>query len=196
MLPALPALIGAGSLLVLAAAAPAAAAAPHYTLDAGKSTLEFAFSQAGAQNKGHFGRFTVSLDFSAEELAASHLEVQVDTTSVDSGDKDRDDTLKSADLLAVQKFPQAHFSATQIVKTANGFEAQGKLTIRDVARDTRVPFTFRTASEQGANVGYMTGKVTIKRLDFGVGQGEWKSTDQVGNDVVVSFALRLTSAAH
>jgi polyisoprenoid-binding protein YceI len=194
MLRALLAVVGTGSLL--AAAAPAAAAAPHYTLDQGKSTLEFTFTQAGAQNKGHFGRFPVTFDFSPDELAASHLEVQVDTASVDSGDKDRDDTLKSADLLSVQKFPQAHFSATQIVKTASGFEAQGKLTIRDVTRDTRVPFTFRTATEQGANVGYMTGKVTIRRLDFGVGQGEWKATDQVGNDVVVSFALRLTSAAH
>jgi polyisoprenoid-binding protein YceI len=164
---------------------------PHYTLDPGKSTLEFTFTQAGAQNKGHFGRFAVSFDFSPEELAASHLEVQVDTASVDTGDKDRDDTLKSADLFSVQKFPQARFSATQIVKTATGYEAQGKLTIRDVTRDTRVPFTFRTAAEQGANVGYMTGKVTIRRLDFGVGQGEWKATDQAGNEVMVSFALRL-----
>jgi polyisoprenoid-binding protein YceI len=180
---------------LLSISVPAAAAAPHYTLDAAKSTLEFTFTQAGAQNKGRFTRFPVTFDFSPDELAASHLEVQVDTTSVDTGDKDRDDTLKSADLLSVAKFPQARFSATQIVKTASGFEAQGKLTIRDVTRDTRVPFTFRTATEQGASVGYMSGKVTIRRLDFGVGQGEWKATDQVGNDVVVSFALRLTSAA-
>jgi polyisoprenoid-binding protein YceI len=174
----------------------AAAAPPHYALDPAKSSLEFAFSQAGAQNKGHFGRFTVGFDFAADDLAASHLEVQVDTSSVDSGDQDRDDTLKSAELLSVAKFPQAHFSAAQIVKTAAGFEAHGKLTIRDVTRDATVPFTFRTASEAGANTGYMAGKLTIHRLDFGVGQGEWQATDQVGNDVVVSFTLRLTSAAH
>jgi polyisoprenoid-binding protein YceI len=193
MLRALQCLALATTLALLSATA--AAAAAHYTLDPAKSKLEFAFSQAGAQNQGHFGRFRVALDFSADDLASSHLDVQIDTPSVDSGDKDRDDTLKSADLLSVAKFPQAHFSASQIVKTATGFEAQGKLTIRDVTRDTRVPFTFRTASEQGANVGYMSGKVTIRRLDFGVGQGDWKATDQVGNDVVVSFALRLTSAA-
>ena len=76
-----------------------------------------------------------------------------------------------------------------------GFEALGKLTIRGVTRDTRVPFTFRTATENGAAVGYMSGKTTLHRLDFGVGQGDWKATDQVGNDVEVSFALRLTGAA-
>src|SRR5579863_7892778 len=180
---------------VLAAAATAPAAAiPHYTLDPAKSSLEFAFTQAGALNKGHFGRFPVTMDFSADNLAASRLEVAVDVNSLDTGDKDRDDTLRGADLLSVSKFPQAQFSAAQIVKTATGFEASGKLTIRGVTRDTRVPFSFRTASEQGAAVGYMSGKVTIRRLDFGVGQGEWKATDQVGNEVTVSFALRLISA--
>ena len=190
--------------LVAATAAAAPATAPatatavvtRYALDQAKSTLEFTFTQAGAQNKGHFGRFPVSMDFSADNLAASRLEVSVDVNSLDSGDKDRDDTLRGADLFSVAKFPQAHFSATQIVKTAAGFEASGKLTIRGVARDTRVPFTFRTAAEQGATVGYMNGKLTIRRLDFGVGQGDWKATDQVGNDVIVSFALRLTSATH
>jgi polyisoprenoid-binding protein YceI len=178
------------------AAAAAAAAVTHYTLDQAKSSLEFAFTQAGALNKGHFARFPVSLDFSANNLAASRLEVGIDVTSLDTGDKDRDDTLRSADLFAVAKFPQAHFSAAQIAKTAAGFEAAGKLSIRGVTRDARVPFTFRTASEQGATVGYMNGKVTIRRLDFGVGQGDWKATDQVGNDVTVSFALRFTSATH
>ncbi|HTD12616.1 MAG TPA: YceI family protein [Steroidobacteraceae bacterium] len=185
-----------------AAAAPATAPATatavvtRYTLDQPKSTLEFAFTQAGALNKGHFGRFPVNMDFAADNLAASSLEVAIDVNSLDTGDKDRDDTLRGADLFNVAKFPQAHFSAAQIVKTAAGFEAQGKLTIRGVARDARVPFTFRTASEQGAVVGYMSGKVTIRRLDFGVGQGDWKATDQVGNDVIVSFALRLSAATH
>jgi polyisoprenoid-binding protein YceI len=171
----------------------AAAAVAHYVLDPAKSSLEFNFSQAGAQNKGRFRRFTTVLDFAADNLAASHLEVTVDMTSVDTGDQERDDTLKDADLFAVKKFAQARFSAAQIVKTAGGYEAVGKLTIRDITRDMRVPFTLRTATEQGASVGYMSGKTSLRRVDFGVGQGDWKATDQVGNDVGVSFALRLTA---
>jgi polyisoprenoid-binding protein YceI len=188
--------VACAAALATAAAAAAPAAVPHYALDQAKSSLEFAFTQAGALNKGHFARFPVTMDFSADNLPASRLEVGVEVNSLDTGDKDRDDTLRGADLLSVAKFPQAHFSAAQIVKTASGFEASGKLTIRGVTRDTRVPFTFRTASEAGAAVGYMSGKVTIRRLDFGVGQGDWKATDQVGNDVTVSFTLRLISATH
>lgn len=173
----------------------ATAAATHYALDPAKSTLEFNFSQAGAQNKGKFKQLAATFDFSPDSLAASRLDVTVEMGSLDTGDQERDDTLRAADLFAVAKFKQARFSATQIVKTAAGFDAVGKLTIRDVTRDARVPFAFRTASEGGANVGYLTGKMSLRRLDYGVGQGDWKATDQVGNDVGVSFALRLVAAA-
>ena len=180
----------------LAAAAPASApAVTHYVLDAPRSSLEFTFQQAGAQNKGKFTRFAVSFDFSPDNLAASRLEVTVEIGSLDTGDQERDDTLRGADLFAAAKFPQAHFAASQFNKTAGGYEAIGKLTIRGVTRDTRVPFTFRTADEHGVALGYMSGKTSIRRLDFGVGQGEWKATDQVGNEVGVSFALRLTPTA-
>jgi polyisoprenoid-binding protein YceI len=172
---------------------PAAPAVTHYGLDAAKSSLQFEFTQAGARNHGAFRRFTVSMDFSPDSPGAGRLDVTVEVNSLDSGDQERDDTLRGADLFAVQKFPQARFTATQIVKTAAGYEAAGKLTIRDATRDLRVPFTFRTATEQGVAVGYMSGKTTLRRLDYGVGQGDWKATDQVGNDVVVSFVLRLTA---
>jgi polyisoprenoid-binding protein YceI len=170
----------------------AAPALPHYVLDQSKSSLAFSFLQAGAQNQGHFARFPVTLDFSPDNPAAGQLEVSVEMGSLDSGDKERDDTLRGDDMFAVTKFAQAHFSATQFVKTASGFEAVGKLTIRGVTRDARVPFAFRTASENGATVAYMNGKTSIKRLDYGVGQGDWKSTEWVANDVGVTFALRLT----
>jgi polyisoprenoid-binding protein YceI len=180
---------------VLAGAAHAADAPDltHYVLDPAKSSLEFAFLQAGAKNKGRFKHFAVSFDFSAANLATSRLDVTVDMNSVDTGDEERDTTLHGADLFAVAKFPQAHFTASQINNTAAGYEAVGKLTIRGVTHDMRVPFTFRTATENGAAAGYMSGKTSLRRLDYGVGQGDWKATDQVGDEVEVSFALRLTA---
>ena len=202
------ALLAAGVLAARAAAPPAspappapapaapAAAASHYTLDLAKSTLEFTFLQAGAKDTGRFPRFTVALDYAGADPAGGRLEVTIDVAAVDTGDKERDETLRSDDLFAVKKFPQAHFLATQIVKTAGGYEADGALTIRGVTRATKVPFTFREATEAGAAVGYLAGKTVVRRLDFGVGQGEWQATDQAGNEVTVSFTLRLTRAAH
>ena len=80
------------ALLMMGGVGPAARAADasavtHYALDPAKSTLEFAFAQAGAQNKGKFKHLTVSFDFSADNLSASRLEVTVDMTSLDTGDQ-------------------------------------------------------------------------------------------------------------
>ena len=190
----LAATVMAGGALGYAHAADAPAMTSHYTLDPAKSSLEFTFLQAGAKNTGRFPRFAVSLDCAAANPEGGRLEVTVEVAALDTGDKDRDDTLRSDDLFGVAKFPQAHFLSTRIVKTATGYEAEGALTIRGVTRDAKVPFTFREAKEGGAGVGYLTGKTLVRRLDFGVGRGEWKSTDQAGNDVTVSFALRLTVA--
>ena len=179
------------ALLSGAALADAPAGASHFVADPAKSSLQFTFVQAGAQNTGKFTRFPVALDASADGASVSKLEVTVDMTTLDSGDKDRDDTLRGPDLFSVTKFPKAHFVATQVTRTANGFDALGKLTLRDVTRDQHVQFTLRPANEQGHPALYLTGKTTIHRLDYGVGQGDWKSTEWVGADVTVSYNVRL-----
>jgi polyisoprenoid-binding protein YceI len=193
-------MLSALALVTLAAGIAAQAAdapvAGQYVLDPAKSSLEFSFTQAGAVNKGKFTRFPVTFTFSPDAPISGRLAVTIEVASLDTGDKERDDTLRGADLFAAAKYPQAQFLATQFAKTATGFEAIGKLTLRGVTHDARVPFAFRTASEAGVSVGYMVGKTILKRLDYGVGQGDWKATDQVGDEVGVSFALRLVSAAH
>lgn len=183
--------------LFASAAHPAdTAVPPHYTLDAAHSTLQYQFTQAGAQNKGKFTRFTVVLDFSPDNLPASRMDVAVDMASLDTGDRERDDTLKGADLFSVAKYPQSRFTSSQITRTATGYDAVGKLTLRGVSREIHVPFTFKTANEQGQVVGYLAGQTSLKRLDYGVGQGDWKTTEWVGNEVSVTYSLRLAPAAH
>ena len=179
------------SALTLCAAASVTQAAPaSYRLDPAQSSLSFGFTQAGAQSQGHFARFDVSLALDPAQPAQGRLDVNVDVGSLDSGDKDRDDTLRGPDLFNVAKFPRARFTSTAITRVdASHYMAAGKLTIRDVTRDLQIPF----ALTPGGSAASMSGQLVIKRLEFGVGQGDWKSTEWVGNDVGVSFALRLTS---
>jgi len=172
------------------AAAPAAGAVAHYTQAAG-SSLAFSFEQAGAQGSGAFKQFATTFDYDANNLAASKLDVKVQVGSLDTQDKDRDATLASADLFDTQKFPTATYSAASLAKGANGIEAVGKLTIRNVTKDLRVPLTIKPA---GAGL-ELSGAVTIKRLDYGVGQGEWKATDSVGDAVKLTYKVVLNKAA-
>ena len=172
------------------APAPAVGAVAHYVQSAG-SSLAFTFEQAGAQTNGAFKQFATTFDYDANNLAASRLDVKVQIGSLDTQDKDRDSTLASADLFDTQKYPTATYSAGSLVKGANGVEAVGKLTIRNVSKDLRVPLTIKPA---GAGL-ELSGTGTIKRLDYGVGQGEWQATDSVGDAVKLTYKVILTKAA-
>src|SRR3569833_269517 len=115
--------------LFIAGSALAAGAAPvKYTLDPGSSLLRFTFEQAGASNTGRFGKYTADVAFDADNLAASKIDVSIDIASLDTGDKERDYTLKSSDLFDPAKFPKARFVSSKITATGAGrFEAQVKL---------------------------------------------------------------------
>ena len=175
----------AGALL-----APAAARAGGQTYDSvgAQSSLTYTFIQAGAENQGRFKSFEVSFD-----PAAGRLDVVIDMSSFDTGDQQRNGTLGGRDFFDVAQYPQSRFTAQRIEKTATGYEATGSLTLRGVTRSISVPFSWRTATLQGHSVGYLSGQLTLRRLDYGVGQGEWQSTEWVGNDVTVRYSLTLTA---
>jgi cytochrome b561/polyisoprenoid-binding protein YceI len=174
----------------------ASRAAEQFVLDPATSTLTFSFVQAGASNSGRFAKFSTTLEPAAASVAGGRLSVSVDIGSLDTQDKDRDSTLRSADLFDPKRFPTARFVSSEIAKVSEErFEARGKLTLRDVSREVRLPLAIKSATEAGNHVMYLKGKITLQRLDYGVGQGEWKSTEWVGNEVTVSYAVRLVQAA-
>ncbi len=77
------------------------------------SLLRFTPEQAGANNTGRFGKYSADVTFSADNLAASKIDVSIDVASLDTGDKERDDTLKGADLFDVAKFPEGAVRVVQ-----------------------------------------------------------------------------------
>ncbi len=168
-------------------------AATSYSVDVAKSALTFTASQTGADFDGKLGKFTAQISFSPTDLANSSFDVRVDTASVDTQDDERDTALRSPDLFSVEKYPQAHFVSSGFTsKGGDSYEARGKLTIRDVTREIRLPFTF--APQKAGGGASLKGAVQLKRLDYGVGQGDWKDTTWVANEVTVKFALQLAPA--
>ncbi len=160
--------------------------------DAGKSKLSFSFVQAGGLNNGNFKTFAVDLNDAGGAIAGGDLSVTIDTASLDTDDSERDDILRDSDLFNAKQFPVARFSTKQIEAAGeNTFRALGTLTIRDKTHDVELPLTVRQATESGIAVTYLAGKVAINRLDYGVGQGEWKSTQWVDNEVNIEWSVRL-----
>jgi polyisoprenoid-binding protein YceI len=195
--------IARGSILALLVAGTAALAAnsaaappPLFTADPARSTLQFSFRQAGAISTGRFGRFTTGFRFDAGNLAASSLAVTVDLATLDTRDKERDELLRGADLFLVARFPSASFQSTALSRRKDGnYEALGKLTIRGISRQLRLPLAIQLTRRADLTTMSLRGTTVIRRLDFGVGQGDWKSTEWVDNDVTVRFDVLLTTAS-
>jgi polyisoprenoid-binding protein YceI len=187
---------GLGILLlgVLAGVAAASAAAVPWRMDVGNSQLTFTPRLAGGEFAGRFERFETTLRFDPADLAHSSLQVIVDLSSARTGDSERDTALHGADFFATSRWPQARFVSTQIrALGGNRYEATGKLTLRDSTHDVALPFRFDLAAA-ASRTARLTGATTIKRLQFGVGQGEWRGTEWLDDAVRVEFSVALETA--
>jgi polyisoprenoid-binding protein YceI len=107
-------------------------------------------------------------------------------TSAVTGDADRDEALPLDDWFAAKRFPKATFTATSFkAMGGNRYQAVGALTIRGVTKPLTLPFTLVITG----GVAKMNASVGLNRLAFGVGQGDWKTTEVVPGTVTVNISL-------
>jgi polyisoprenoid-binding protein YceI len=167
----------------------AARAADTWTVEDG-SAIKFTALQEGAPVEGSFQAFAAEIVFDPDDLGASRVAVEIDTASVATGHKDRDTTLRSSSFFDVKTWPSAAFISDRLVHQGDDrYEAHGQLTIRDVTRDVVLPFELTIDQNGGRRVANASGELTISRLDYGLGQGDFASTKTVGADVVIHIEI-------
>jgi polyisoprenoid-binding protein YceI len=174
-------------LLLLVAAGPSLAA--DYVQAPG-STLTFATKYQGDVFTGRFASFATRMSFDPKALAASKLDVTIALSGAATGDAERDSSLKGGDFFNVAKFPQAHYLATKFrALGGNRYAADGQLTLHGVSRPVVLTFTWTPGAKP-----VLAGQATVKRLDFGVGGGDWADTGIIPNEVAVSTKVMLVPA--
>jgi len=170
---------------------PAVAAADVWQADQNAGTLRFVATQAGARFAGHFGEFKVRLDFDPNAPAQGRLEVTIAAASADTADAERDEVLHGRDFFWVSRFPEAQYRAEGFQRDGDGWIASGTLTLRGVTQPVAVRFELEPKLRRLA----MKGGGTLRRLEFGVGQGDWAETTWIGDPVDVAFDLSLRQEA-
>ena len=151
------------------------------------AALLFASRYDGEVFTGRFSEFATKLSFDPARPEAGKLDVTIGLASADTGNADRDSTLKTADFFDVAKFAQARYSATGFRKLADGrYVADGTLELRGV----RKPVTLTFAWTGGAQP-VLEGKAVVKRLEFGVGGGDWADTSVIPDEVNISTRVAL-----
>ncbi|MFT3755197.1 MAG: YceI family protein [Pseudoxanthomonas sp.] len=146
------------------------------------STLVFGSSYDGEVFTGKFGGFTTTLSFDSEKLETAKLDVAITLTGSNSGNEDRDSTLLGSDFFNVAKFAQAHYTASKFrALGGNQYAADGTLSLRGISKPVTLTFTWTPGAQP-----VLAGKATVKRLDFGIGGGDWADTKTIPNEVAVS----------
>lgn len=174
--------------LLAALVAGSPALARTWNVDAAHGTLTFTNTYQGVEYTGRFRRFDAVIDYDPNDLAHAKFDVTVDITSLDTQNDERDQAALGADFFDTAKFPKAHFVTTAFRKAADGkVLADGVLTLRGVSKPVALTVLFKP-NGNGATLDVMA---QLKRLDFGIGAGQWADTSMIGDGVTVHARLQL-----
>lgn len=180
------------SLWAALALLPGLAHAAPYLITPAASRIAFRYEQMGVPMQGSFRHFTGTLNLDAAQPQKSSVRISVQTGSISLGSPDADNTAAGTEFFNIKAFPAARFQSSQVQSLGAGrYRISGTFTLKSFSRPLTVDATLQP---QGASQ-LLTGSFVLKRLDYGIGTGEWADTGTLGNDVQVNFALRLLPAA-
>jgi polyisoprenoid-binding protein YceI len=174
---ALSAVIASTATLALAAA---------LKIDTTKSSVSAVFKQMGVPVEAKFTRFSAQVSFDQAKPQEGKASVEIDIPSFDLGDPDYNREVQKKEWFNGSQFPKASFVSTRIQAAAPGkLDVSGKLTIKGKSADVNFPLSVKKEGDQQV----FEGSLPIKRLAYGIGEGEWKDTSIVADEVVIKFRV-------
>jgi polyisoprenoid-binding protein YceI len=165
----------------------------RWTFEPGHTAAEFkARHMMVSYVRGHFKNVHGTLVFDPGNPRESSVEVEINAHELWTGDPDRDEHLKGADFLDVERYPTITFKGNKVdLIGAHDCIITGDLTLRGVTRQVRLRVHYlgqwRTHWwEDGVDKGPKTragfeAETTINRHDFGV---SWQDSTLDGGVVV------------
>jgi polyisoprenoid-binding protein YceI len=162
-----------------------------------QSSIGFVTRQMGVPVDGVFRAFDAQVAFDPKQPAAATINFTIDLGSASIGTTETEAELRKAEWFHTAKFPQATFRSSAVkVVGAGRYEVIGTLAIKGRSQPVTVPVTMvQTDGSPGTFptiTTVATGAFVLKRLDFQLGDGDWKDTSIVANEVQVKFKLTLT----
>jgi polyisoprenoid-binding protein YceI len=168
----------------------AGAQTSNWKLDPAHSSADFSIRHMGLSNvHGHFGNVNGTVVLDEKDITKSKVNATVDTTTVDTGNTQRDTHLKSADFFDVAKFPTMTFVSKEITSKDGKLEMSGDLTMHGVTKTVSLDLEGPTAemkTPMGVRRGF-SATTSIHRADFGLTFG----SGMLGDDVKVTLDVEL-----
>lgn len=174
--------------------APAAGTKTAWKLDPSHTIVEFSAKHLMITTvKGRITDVEGTIYTDEKDPKNSSVEATLNAASIDTRTDQRDQHLRSADFLDVEKFPEIKFRSTRIEGDGQSFKLKGDLTIRDVTKPITLDVEFggRTRDPWGGERVGFSANGKIDRREFGL---TWNQALEmggvaVGNDVKISLEV-------
>lgn len=165
-------------------------ATTKWALDPTHSELQFKVKHLMITTvTGSMKSITAELTSEGDDFHNAHVSFEADLNSLDTGNTDRDNHLKSGDFFDAEQFPKISFSSTSIEKDGDDLDVKGDLTIKGITKPAKFSVEFGgIATDPWGNTkaGFtLSGK--INRTEFGL---TWNAALETGG-VMVSEDVRL-----
>ncbi|HMI86842.1 MAG TPA: YceI family protein [Polyangiaceae bacterium] len=121
--------------------------------------------------RGQFKKYSGTLEIDPADFTRSTFEGEVDVASIETGNGQRDDHLRTNDFFNAPTHPKITFKSTRIEPKGEGeYVVSGDLTIRGVKKPIAFDVEFHGTSKNpwGKTVAGLSARTTLNRKDFGV----------------------------
>lgn len=123
-----------------------------FRIDPRNTTLSFSVKHMMiATVRGTFDSYTAHLEIDPRDLSSSRVSARVETRSVNTGDRLRDEYLTGTHFFNPEKFPHLSFESAATRVSGSKINITGNLTIRDRNRPLTLDGKFRHTAPGTAN---------------------------------------------
>lgn len=147
------------------------------------SKITFKIKNAGLNVNGSFSGLTGTVQFSPDALPSSKITTSIEARTVDTGLGLRDGHLRRDDYFGVEKYPKIKMVSEKFEKNGANFIGYFKLTIRNVTKAVKIPFSFTQNGEEAT----FKGNFEINRRDYNV--GGWSMI--LGNETDIELLVKV-----
>lgn len=143
----------------------------RYVIDRSHTNLEFVVKHMLVSNvRGKFNTFEGHILLDEQDITNSTVTVTIDATSVDTDNERRDADLRSPNFFETERYPEIRFVSKRVERGGEEHVLVGDLTMKDVTKEVRIPFTLAGPVEVGGGqkrIG-IEGRLTVNRFDWGL----------------------------
>ncbi|HEY0753830.1 MAG TPA: YceI family protein [Ktedonobacteraceae bacterium] len=143
-----------------------------WEIDPVHSDAHFSVRHAMVSNvRGQFKVLSGKLEIDEQQPENSSVEAQVETSSVDTRNEQRDGHLRSADFFDAEKYPVISFKSTKVEsKGGENYRVLGLLSLHGIEKEVEFNAEYAGQGKDpwGGTRAGLTAVTTINRKDFGL----------------------------